>query len=83
MYPILFSKRSDLTDWTSIISLVILNVRAFFTPRLLTVRRRGVKKALTFKITREIIEIQFVKSDLLDNNIGYIRLTSFNDNSSQ
>ena len=49
----------------------------------LTVRRRGIKKALTFNITREIIEVQSVKSDLLDNNIGYIRLTSFNDNSSQ
>ena len=49
----------------------------------LTVRRRGVKKALTFIITREIIEVQSVKSDLLENNIGYIRLTSFNDNSSQ
>ncbi|MDC0445767.1 S41 family peptidase [Candidatus Pelagibacter sp.] len=49
----------------------------------LTVRRRGVKKALTFTITREIIEVQSVKSDLLENNIGYIRLTSFNDNSSQ
>ena len=49
----------------------------------LTVRRRGVKKALTFNITREIIEVQSVKSDLLENNIGYIRLTSFNDNSSQ
>jgi len=47
----------------------------------LTVRRRGVKKALTFNITREIIEVQSVKSELLDNNIGYIRLTSFNDNS--
>ena len=49
----------------------------------LTVRRRGVKKALTFNIIREIIEVQSVKSDLLDNNIGYIRITSFNDNSSQ
>ena len=49
----------------------------------LTVRRRGVKKAITFNIIREIIEIQSVKTDLLDNNIGYIRLTSFNDNSSQ
>ena len=49
----------------------------------LTVRRRGVKKALTFNIIREIIEIQSVKADLLDNNIVYIRLTSFNDNSSQ
>ena len=49
----------------------------------LTVRRRGVKRALTFNITREIIEVQSVKSELLDNNIGYIRLTSFNDNSSE
>ena len=49
----------------------------------ITVRRRGVKKALIFNITREIIQVQSVKSDLLDNNIGYIRLTSFNENSSK
>jgi len=49
----------------------------------ITVRRRGVKKALIFNITREIIEVQSVKSELLDNNIGYIRLTSFNENSSE
>ena len=49
----------------------------------LTVRRKGVKKAIKFNITREIIEVQSVKSDLLNDNIGYIRLTSFNDNSSQ
>ena len=49
----------------------------------LTVRRRGEKKALTFNIIREIIEVQSVKSDLLENNIGYIRLTSFNDNSGE
>ena len=48
----------------------------------LTVRRRGEKKALTFNITREIIEIQSVKSEILESNIGYIRLTSFNENSS-
>jgi len=49
----------------------------------ITVRRRGVKKALIFNITREIIEVQSVKSELIDNNIGYIRLTSFNKNSSE
>jgi carboxyl-terminal processing protease len=49
----------------------------------ITVRRRGVKKALIFNITREIIEVQSVKSEMIDNNIGYIRLTSFNDNSSE
>ena len=47
----------------------------------LTIRRRGVKKALTFNIVREIIQISSVKSDLLEKNIGYIRLTSFNENS--
>ncbi len=47
----------------------------------LTVRRRGEKKALTFNIVREIIQIQSVKTDLLEKNIGYIRLTSFNENS--
>ena len=49
----------------------------------LTVRRRGAKKALTFNVVREVIEVQSVKSELLENNIGYLRLTSFNDNSSQ
>ena len=47
----------------------------------LTVRRRGERKALTFKIVREIIQIQSVKADLLEKNIGYLRLTSFNENS--
>jgi len=49
----------------------------------ITVRRQGVKKALIFNITREIIQIQSVRSELIDNNIGYIRLTSFNENSSE
>ena len=48
----------------------------------ITVRRRGEKKALIFNITREIIEVQSVKFELLENSIGYIRLTSFNENSS-
>ena len=47
----------------------------------LTIRRRGEKKALTFKIIREVIQIQSVKSEILEKDIGYIRLTSFNENS--
>ena len=47
----------------------------------LTVRRIGESKALTFNIVREVIQIQSVKADLLEKNIGYIRLTSFNENS--
>ena len=49
----------------------------------ITVRRQDVKKALIFNITREIIQVQSVKSEFIDNNIGYIRLTSFNENSSK
>jgi len=49
----------------------------------ITIRRKGVKKALVFKITREIIEVKSVKSKTIDDNIGYIRLTAFNDNSSK
>ena len=48
----------------------------------ITVRRIGVRKALVFNITRKIIKIQSVKSKKIDKNIGYIRLTAFNENSS-
>ena len=48
----------------------------------ITVRRRGERKALVFKIIREIIQIASVKSKILDNKTGYLRLTSFNENSS-
>jgi carboxyl-terminal processing protease len=48
----------------------------------ITVRRIGVKKAFIFEIVRDIIEVESVKSKVIDNNVGYIRLTSFNDNSS-
>ncbi len=49
----------------------------------ITVRRRGEKKALIFNITRKIIKIKSVKSEIIDKNIAYIRLTAFNENSSQ
>ena len=49
----------------------------------LTVRRKNVKKPLKFKITRKIIEVRSVSSEILskEKNIGYIRLKSFNENS--
>jgi len=50
---------------------------------ILTVRRVGQKKALTFEIVREIIQIKSVKADLLKKDIGYLRLTSFNENSGE
>jgi len=48
----------------------------------ITIRRKGLKKAKIFTITREIIEIKSVISKLIDNEIGYLRLRAFNKNSS-
>ena len=48
-----------------------------------TIRRKGVKKALVFEITREIIVVKSVKSKIIEDSIGYIRLTAFNENSSK
>ena len=48
----------------------------------ITVRRKGLRKAKTFKITREIIEIKSVISKVVDNKVGYLRLRAFNENSS-
>jgi len=49
----------------------------------LTIRRKNVKKPLEFKITRKIIEVRSVSSEIIskDKNIGYVRLKSFNENS--
>ncbi len=49
----------------------------------LTIRRKNIKKPLEFKIERKIIEIQSVSSEIVgeENNLGYIRLKSFNENS--
>jgi carboxyl-terminal processing protease len=49
----------------------------------LTIRRKNVKKPLEFKITRKIIQVQSVSSEIIskEKNIGYIRLKSFNENS--
>ena len=43
----------------------------------LTIIRMGAQKPLTFKLQREIIEVKSVKSELLDKQYGYVRLTQF------
>ena len=48
----------------------------------ITIRRKGLKKAKIIKITREIIEIKSVVSKQIQNKVGYLRLRSFNQNSS-
>jgi len=48
----------------------------------ITVRRKGLRKAKIFKIKREIIEIRSVSARTIENEIGYLRLRAFNENSS-
>ena len=43
----------------------------------LTILRKGAEKPLNFTLVREKIQIKSVKSKLLDNQYGYIRLTQF------
>ena len=49
----------------------------------LTIRRRNEKKALEFKIKRAVIEVKSVEAKIIGekNEIGYLRLKSFNQNS--
>ena len=51
----------------------------------LTVRRKNVKKALEFKITRAVIEVKSVEAKIIGakKEIGYLRLKSFNENSDE
>lgn len=43
----------------------------------LTVIRTGEKKPLVFNVTREVIQVHSVKSELIDDKYGYIRLSFF------
>ena len=50
------------------------------TPIELTIRRENVPEAIKLTLTRDIIKIQSVKFDTYKGNIGYIRITTFNQN---
>ena len=45
----------------------------------LTIKRENVDKPIELTMQREVIHIQVVKSRLEADNIGYVRLTSFNE----
>ncbi len=49
----------------------------------LTIRRKGEKKALEKIIKREIIQVQSVESKIFKKKVAYLRLKSFNINSSK
>ncbi|HBI24866.1 MAG: peptidase S41 [Nitrospirae bacterium RIFCSPLOW2_12_42_9] len=45
----------------------------------LTIVREGEKEPLDFAIVRDIIKIKSIKSKMIDNEIGYIRITQFQE----
>ena len=49
----------------------------------LTIRRRGEKKIINKTIIRKMIQIKSAEAKIIKNNIGYLRLKSFNSNSSK
>lgn len=49
----------------------------------LTIMRKGFKKPRAFAITRAIIKVKSVKHKILDQEIGYIRLSQFQQGSSK
>jgi carboxyl-terminal processing protease len=50
------------------------------TPIKLTLRRENVPEPIEVTLVRDVIKIQSVKHDTLVNQIGYIRISSFSDN---
>lgn len=49
----------------------------------ITIRRAGEAEPKVVTLIRDKIVVKSVKSELLDNGIGYVRLTQFQDHSSQ
>ena len=47
------------------------------TPIVLTVVREGEDKPLKIEIIRDVIQVQSVKSRILENGLGYFRITTF------
>lgn len=50
------------------------------TKVMITIERKGADAPLKFEIARDIIEIETVKHGIIGEGIGYLRLTTFNQN---
>lgn len=51
------------------------------TPIKLTIRREGTAEPIILTLVRDIIKIESVKFEMIGNDIGYVRITTFNQNS--
>lgn len=51
------------------------------TPIKLTIRREGTAEPIILTLVRDIIKIESVKYEMIGKDIGYVRITTFNQNS--
>ncbi|NLA74255.1 MAG: S41 family peptidase [Deltaproteobacteria bacterium] len=49
----------------------------------ITISRKGVNKPLVFNLTRDVIPLQSVRSYRLNHEIGYVRITNFQGNTTE
>jgi len=49
------------------------------TPITLTIMRQGQAQPITVKIVRDVIKVRSVRSKMLDNGIGYVRIAQFQE----
>src|SRR5471032_2039498 len=49
----------------------------------LTVMRKGAEKPLELSITRDVIRVRAVRSEVKDDDVGYIRMTQFNEQTTE
>jgi carboxyl-terminal processing protease len=49
----------------------------------LHIKREGIDNILTFEIIRDSIELKTVRHRIIEDDIGYIRITSFDENTSK
>lgn len=72
----------DISEYTSDKAASIIRGEEGTTVRI-GVRREGVSDLIYFELVREVIKINPVKYEIKDGNIGYLKITEFNENTSE
>lgn len=73
---------ADITDYTADKAASIIRGEAG-TKVKIGIRRDGVKDIIYFELVRKLIKINPVKYEIKEGNIGYIRLSEFNESSAE
>lgn len=72
----------DITGYTADKAATVIRGKAGTTVRI-GVRRNGVADIVYYEFVREIIKINPVKYEIKDGSIGFLRISEFNDNTSE